>query len=98
MENKVIVISTTELAEFLQPIMQKLDKMETQLSQNSSVPQKTFSDMEASRFLKVSKKKLQQLRNDRKIGFIRENDGRRILYRYEHLMEYLQSNELKKKK
>lgn len=98
MDSKVIVISSSELTEFLRPIMERLEKMEARLSQNSSVTQSTYSDLEASLFLKVSTKKLQQLRNDRKIGFIREDDGRRILYTHQHLMEYLQSNELKKKK
>ena len=49
-------------------------------------------------FLKISKKKLQQLRNSRKIGFVRENGGRRIVYKHGHLMEYISANELKKKK
>ena len=57
-----------------------------------------FSDIEAAEFLKCSTKKLQQLRNAREIGFVRENGGRKILYKYEHLIEYLENHELKKKK
>ena|ERR1700740_226966 len=98
MDNKVIVLSPSEFSEFLQPILQKLGKMEEFLYKNAPANDTVYSDEEASLFLKVSKKKLQQLRNSRKIGFIREANGRRILYKYSHLMEYLQNNELKKKR
>ncbi len=98
MENKVIVISLPEFAEILQPILQKLGKLEEFLFKSSPTNDTVYSDTEASRFLKVSKKKLQNLRNAREIGFIREANGRRVLYKHNHLMEYLQNNELKKKK
>lgn len=98
MNNKLIVISSTEFAEYLQPILQKLGKMEEYLYKGSPANDTVYSDEEASRFLKVSKKKLQNLRNAREIGFVRETNGRRILYKHSHLMEYLQNNELKKKK
>ncbi len=98
MTNNIIVLTPENFSEYIQPILKKLDLIEGYMARNTPVNQTTYNDMEASRFLKVSKKKLQQLRNDRKIGFIREDDGRRILYTHEHLMEYLQSNELKKKK
>jgi excisionase family DNA binding protein len=98
MDNKVIVISSPEFIEFLRPILERLGKIEAHLSKNNSKNTAVFSDAEAAEFLKCSTKKLQNLRNTREIGFIRENGGRKILYKYEHLMEYLEKNELKKKK
>lgn len=98
MANEIIIISLEHFSEYINPILEKLERIEEFLSRNGPACQSTYSDLEASLFLKVSTKKLQQLRNDRKIGFIREDDGRRILYTHQHLMEYLQSNELKKKK
>lgn len=98
MDNKVIVISPTELSEFLQPVLKRLEKMETYIYSSENKNKAIFSDSEAAEFLKCSKKKLQNLRNAREIGFIRENGGRKILYKYEHLMEYIEKHELKKKK
>jgi len=98
MDNKVIVISPLEFSEFLQPILQKLEKMEALLLNKSSDNKAIYSDAEAAKFLKCSTKKLQSLRNAREIGFIRENGGRKILYKHEHLMEYLLKNELKRTK
>ena len=99
MENKVIVISSPQdFSEFIQPILQKLEKMEALLLNKNGDHKAVFSDAEAAKFLKCSTKKLQGLRNSREIGFIRENGGRKILYKYEHLQEYLEKNELKKKK
>jgi hypothetical protein len=98
MDNKVIVISPDEFTQFLQPILQRLEKMETYLYKNDSKNNSVYSDKEAAIFLKCSTKKLQNLRNKREIGFIRENGGRKILYKHEHLMEYLENHELKKKK
>lgn len=65
---------------------------------NSPVAKKIYSDVEAAEYLRMSIKKLQLLRNARKIGYIREDGGRKILYRHEHLLEYLLEHELKKKK
>ncbi len=98
MENKVLVISATELIEYLQPILVKMEKMEALLLKKDGSPKAVFSDSEAAEFLHCSTKKLQVLRNSREIGFIRENGGRKILYKMEHLMEYLENNELKRKK
>jgi len=98
MDNKVIVISSSEFTQFLQPILQRLEKIEAYLSTNNARGNPVYSDSEAAVFLKCSKKKLQGLRNARAIGFVRENGGRKILYKYEHLMEYLQNHEFKKKK
>lgn len=98
MENKVLVISAVELVEYLQPILQKMEKMEAYLYKKDTQKNAIYSDAEAAKFLKCSTKKLQNLRNAREIGFIRENGGRKILYKYEHLMEYLEKNELKKRK
>lgn len=98
MDNKVIVISSNEFTEFLSPIMERLEKMEAYLYKKDTQKNAVYSDAEAAEFLKCSTKKLQNLRNTREIGFIRENGGRKILYKYEHLMEYLEKNELKKKK
>lgn len=98
MDNKVIVISAGELSQFLQPIMQRLEKIEAFLYKKDTKSNAIFSDVEAAEFLKCSTKKLQNLRNAREIGFIRENGGRKILYRLEHLLEYLENHELKKKK
>ncbi|MES2514734.1 MAG: helix-turn-helix domain-containing protein [Bacteroidota bacterium] len=98
MENRVIVISEMDFLNSLKPLLQRLDKIETMLSQNSAEVNSTYSDAQAAEFLKMSTKKLQHLRNARKISFIREDGGRKITYTHEHLMEYLKSNELKKKK
>jgi hypothetical protein len=98
METKVIVISPTELSDFLQPILQRLEKIEAYLTQKDTNSQRVFTEAEAAEFLKCSTKKLQNLRNCRKIGYIRENDGRKILYTIEHVLEYLAINELKRKK
>jgi excisionase family DNA binding protein len=76
--------------------MQKLEKLEAYLYKKESKNNPVYSDAEAAEFLKCSTKKLQNLRNAREIGFIRENGGRKILYKHEHLMEYLMKNELKK--
>ena len=98
MESKIIVISHSELVQYLLPIVSKLEKIEAYMSGEKNKNEAIYNDTDASHFLKVSKKKLQQLRNSRRIGFVRENDGRRILYKHEHLMEYLQTNELKRRK
>lgn len=96
MENKVIVMTEDQLSKLLQPIMTKLQNMEDYLFNDESKSNKVYSDKEASLFLKVSQKKLQNLRNSREIAFIRENGGRKILYTQAHLMDYLKNNELKK--
>lgn len=96
MENKVIVMTEDQLSKLLQPIMTKLQNMEDYLFNDESKSNKVYSDKEASLFLKVSQKKLQNLRNSREIAFIRENGGRKILYTHAHLMDYLKNNELKK--
>ena|ERR1035437_7556333 len=98
MDNKVIVISSNEFTEFLRPILERLEKMEAYLYKKDTQKNAVYSDAEAAEFLKCSTKKLQNLRNTRAIGFIREKGGRKILYKLEHLLEYLASNELKKKK
>lgn len=98
MDNKVIVISSNEFTEFLRPIMERLEKMEAYLYKKDTQINAVYSDAEAAEFLKCSTKKLQSLRNSRAIGFIRENGGRKILYKLEHLLEYLGSNEMKKKR
>ena len=87
MENKVIVISESEFFGFLNPLIQRLDKMETLLLKNDMKNMPIYSELEASKYLKVSTKKLQLLRNARKIGFIREDGGRKISYKHEHLMD-----------
>jgi|JI10StandDraft_1071094.scaffolds.fasta_scaffold67698_6 predicted subunit of tRNA(5-methylaminomethyl-2-thiouridylate) methyltransferase len=96
--NKVIVISVEEFLNILNPLFQRLDHFESLLSQKFSIVNSTYSDAEAAKYLNMSTKKLQHLRNARKIGFIREDGGRKITYKHEHLLEYLASNELKKKK
>ena len=83
---------------FRKPILVKMEKMEALLLKKDGSPKAVFSDSEAAEFLHCSTKKLQVLRNSREIGFIRENGGRKILYKMEHLMEYLENNELKRKK
>lgn len=98
MENRVIVISESAFFNFLNPVLQRLEKIEAILSKSTDTINSTYSEADASKFLNVSSKKLQQLRNARKIGFIREDGGRKILYKHEHLMEYLNQHELKKKK
>ena len=95
---KVIVTSEEEFINILNPLLQRLDKIEAMLSKGSDNSSSTYTDAEAAKFLKMSTKKLQHLRNERKIGFIREDGGRKITYKYEHLLEYQNSNELKKKK
>ncbi len=97
--NKVIVIGATEFLNLLEPLFYRLDKMESiMLNTGASGRSLIYSEFEASKFLKVSTKKLQLLRNARKISFIREDGGRRVLYKSEHLLEYLDKHELKRKK
>jgi hypothetical protein len=98
MENRILVISASELVEYLRPILLKMEKMEAILLKKDGSQKAIFSDSEAAEFLKCSTKKLQSLRNTRAIGFIRENGGRKILYKVEHLLEYLERHELKRKK
>ena len=98
METKVIVISPDALSLLFQPILDKIENIEKILSGKQSEKTAVYTDEQASQFLKISKKKLQQLRNNREIGFVRQNRGRRILYKHEHLLDYLQENELKKRK
>lgn len=95
----LVVNDINDLQEILKPICQKLDFIIQQMqSGNSAIQKKIYSDEEAAEYLRMSVKKLQLLRNNRKIGFIRENGGRKILYRHEHLLEYLAEHELKKKR
>lgn len=97
-DNKVIVISASELiGGYLQPILERMQKMEAILLKKDGSQKAVFSDSEAAEFLNCSTKKLQSLRNTRAIGFIRENGGRKILYKIQHLMEYLENNEFKRK-
>ena len=98
MENKVLVISASDLVEYLRPILLQMEKVEALLLKKDGSQKTVFSDKEAAEFLSCSTKKLQSLRNSRSIGFIRENSGRKILYKLEHLLEYLSGNEMKKKK
>ncbi len=96
--NKVIVISVEEFLSILNPLFQRIDHFESLLSQKSSTVNSIYSDADAAKYLNMSTKKLQHLRNSRKIGFIREDGGRKITYKHEHILEYLEANELKKKK
>jgi excisionase family DNA binding protein len=98
MDNNIIILSQSQFSEYLKPILQKLEQMEAHLSKGNAKNNTVYSDAEAAEFLKCSTKKLQNLRNAREIGFIRENGGRKILYKHEHLMEYLENHELKKRK
>lgn len=98
MANNIVLLTSENFSEYIAPLLKKLELIENYLFTNNSVNQRTYSDSEASIYLKISKKKLQSLRNARKIGFIRENGGRRIIYKHDHLVEYLASHELKKKK
>ncbi len=95
METKIIVISTEEFAEMLHPISNQLKNIEAFFLGENQKSDKVYSDKEAAFFLKCSTKKLQSLRNKRMIGFIRENGGRKILYKHDHLLDYLESHELK---
>lgn len=95
----LVVNDINDIQEILKPIYQKLDFIIQQMqSGNSAIQKNIYSDEEAADYLRMSVKKLQLLRNTRKIGFIRENGGRKILYRHEHLLEYLAEHELKKKR
>lgn len=95
----ILLNDKDDLENFLKPIYQKLDFIIQQMMDgNSPIQKKIYSDVEAAEYLRMSVKKLQLLRNSRKIGFVREGGGRKILYRHEHLLEYLAEHELKKKK
>ena len=97
-DTRYFMVSEDVLSGIKELIATRLDKIEKLISGQVAITAPTYSDAEASKFLKISKKKLQQLRNSRKIGFVRENGGRRIVYKHGHLMEYISANELKKKK
>ena len=98
MESKVIVITPQELIQYLEPIIERLDKIQSYFLKGQTESKSVYSEAEAAEYLKCSTKKLQGLRNNREIGFVRENGGRKILYKHEHLIQYLEQHELKKKK
>ena len=100
MENpKIIVGDIRDIEELLKPINQKLDTIiEYFLTGNSPIAKTVYGNVDAAKYLRMSTKKLQNLRNARKIGFIREDGCRTVLYRHEHLVEYLLAHELKKKR
>ena len=98
LDKRIIDLTLGDVVGYLEPMLRRIEKAQENLSGMEYGKDKVYSDTEASQFLKVSKKKLQNLRNALKIAFIRENDGRRILYKHEHLMEYLKNNEIKKRK
>lgn len=93
-----LLIALDEAPEFFLPLTNRMDRIEKALSEFQQSREKVYSDTEAARFLNMSKKKLQSLRNTRQIGFIREECGRKISYLHEHLIEYLLKNEIKAKK
>jgi excisionase family DNA binding protein len=95
----IIIIKQEELNRLLKPLIDKVDNLAKSFENAKAISNKAiYSEAEAARFLSCSTKKLQQLRNNHDIGFVRQKNGRKVLYRYEHLMEYLASHELKKKK
>ncbi len=93
-----VLITLNEASEFLQPILNRLEKIEENQSKLQSNSNRIFSDKEAADFLRMSVKTLQTLRNKRLIGFVRQEYGRKILYTLDHLIEYLKRNEIKAKK
>ncbi len=93
-----LLVSLNEVTEILQPILSRLEKMEENQAKLQSNSNRVFSDQEAATFLRMSTKKLQNLRNKRMIGFVRQEYGRKILYTLEHLLDYLKRNEIKAKK
>lgn len=98
-ESKIIVISESAfISSFLQPIQKRLEYLEALLVKISTSKDSIYSDKAAAAFLQMSTKKLQHLRNERKIGFIREEGARKITYRHEHLLAYLAQHEFKAKK
>jgi hypothetical protein len=96
--SKVLIGSIAEFQELLEPLTNQLHSIIENLSLDRKNSAAVFTDSEAAKFLKMSKKKLQNLRNSRKIGFVREDEGRKISYHYDHLMDYLKRNEIKPKK
>lgn len=93
-----VLISLNEASELLEPINKRLEVIEENQRKLLLNSNKVFSDKEASDFLRMSCKKLQTLRNNRKIGFVREPYGRKISYKLQHLLDFLNSNEIKAKK
>ena len=83
MERKIIVISVEEFLYFLHPLSQRLEKIEKLLSTKSNSIESIYTDTQAAKFLKMSTKKLQHLRNARKSGFIHVDGGRKIAYTHE---------------
>lgn len=98
-ESKIIVISEAAfVSSFLQPIQKRFEYLEDLLLKISTSKESVYSDKAAAAFLKMSTKKLQHLRNERKISFIREDGGRKVTYKHEHLLAYLAQHEFKTKK
>ena len=93
-----VLITLNEASEILEPINKRLEVIEENQRKLLLNSNKVFSDKEASDFLRMSCKKLQTLRNNRKIGFVREPYGRKISYKLQHLLDFLNSNEIKAKK
>ena len=100
MENpKIVVSDIRDIEQLLKPINQKLDTIiEYFRAGDSSIAKKVYNNAEAVEYLKISVKKLQNLRNGQQIGFVRGNGERRVLLKHEHLVKYLLANELKRKR
>lgn len=93
-----LLVSVEELTEEFKPLINRLEKVEEIQIKLLSNFNAVFSDKEAAAYLKVSRKKLQTLRNKREISFVREFMGRKVTYTLAHLLDYLKKNEIKAKK
>jgi hypothetical protein len=60
MDNKVIVISESKFINLLNPLVKRLDKIESLLSQYSSSVNSVYSDIQAAKYLNMSIKKIER--------------------------------------
>ncbi len=95
---KILVLSVDDAPDLFEPFIKRIETLEAEHKKYKQTTLGVYTDAEAARFLKVSKKKLQTLRNTSKIGFCREEYGRKITYKLQHLTDYLERNEFKPKK
>ncbi|MCH8904348.1 MAG: helix-turn-helix domain-containing protein [Bacteroidetes bacterium] len=77
-------------------LLKELGDIKDAISQIPNNSEKdVYTEKEVRSLLDVSAKTLQNYRNSGKIGFVKIKDARKILYKKEHISEFLNKNEFK---